>query len=146
MHIGRYGAARTQSFCALVIIQSRPCPLYTTSRGTCLTTYFGTSVRVHNGDWRCDTISPLSQRRTSYVLRRDSHGRRIGILSDAGQFCPGVCVCRPQRCRGPYQHITIAKAARKQYVFPFALAPLRLYLELIRQMIAELASGVILTA
>jgi hypothetical protein len=95
VHIGRYGAARTQSFCAPVIIKSRRCPLCTTSRGTCLTTYFGTSVRVHNSDWRCDTISPLSQRRTSYVLRRDSHGRRIGILSDAGQLCPGVCVCRP---------------------------------------------------
>jgi hypothetical protein len=43
---------------------------------------------------------------------------------------------------GPYQHDTIAKAARKQCVSPFALTPPCLHLELIRHMVAVLVSGV----
>lgn len=35
---------------------------------------------------RCDTVLPLSQRRTSYALKRDLHGRRIGMLSNTGQL------------------------------------------------------------
>jgi hypothetical protein len=41
-------------------------------------------------------------------------------------------------------HISVI--GRKQYVFPFALAPLWLHLELIRPKVAVLAVGVILMA
>jgi hypothetical protein len=66
--------------------------------------------------------------------RRGSHGRRIGVLSDAGQLCSGVSYVSIDLKAGPYQHITIVKAARK-YVSPFALAPLWLHLELFRHIL-----------
>src|ERR1700733_10449176 len=72
--------------CAPVIMESRRCPLCATSRRTCLTTYFGTGPQQRLGG--VVRSCPCRKRRTSYVLRRDSHGRRIDMPSDAGQFVP----------------------------------------------------------